>query len=74
MRQSATAAQAVRLMKVSVQIDVVRLCERVQCPTLVLHASDDGRIAFEEGRLLASLIPGARFVPLGEPKPHPARR
>ena len=64
MRQSATAAQAVRLMKVSVQIDVVRLCERVQCPTLVLHASDDGRIAFEEGRLLASLIPGARFVPL----------
>jgi len=64
MRQSATAAQAVRLMKVSVQIDVVRVCERVQCPALVLHARDDGRIAFEEGRLLASLIPGARFVPL----------
>jgi pimeloyl-ACP methyl ester carboxylesterase len=66
-RQSATAAQAVRLMKVSVQIDVVRLCERVQCPGLILHARDDGRIPFEEGRLLASLIPDARFVPLTSP-------
>ena len=66
-RRSATAAEAVRLMKVSVQIDVARRCERVQCPTLVLHARDDGRIPFEEGRLFASLIPGARFVPLASP-------
>jgi pimeloyl-ACP methyl ester carboxylesterase/DNA-binding CsgD family transcriptional regulator len=63
-RQSATAADAVRLMQVSVQIDVTRLAERITCPTLILHPRDDGRIPFEEGRLLASLIPGARFVPL----------
>jgi pimeloyl-ACP methyl ester carboxylesterase len=63
-RRSATASEAVRLMQVSVQIDVTRMCERIACPTLILHGRDDGRIPFEEGRLMASLIPGARFVPL----------
>jgi DNA-binding NarL/FixJ family response regulator len=29
-----------------------------------MHARDDARVPFEEGRLFASLIPGARFVPL----------
>jgi DNA-binding NarL/FixJ family response regulator len=32
--------------------------------TLVLHAREDGRIPFEQGRELAGLIPGARLVPL----------
>jgi DNA-binding CsgD family transcriptional regulator len=31
---------------------------------LVAHVRGDTRIPFEEGRLLASLIPGARFLPL----------
>jgi DNA-binding NarL/FixJ family response regulator len=31
---------------------------------LVLHPRGDARIPFDEGRLLAGLIPGARFVPL----------
>jgi pimeloyl-ACP methyl ester carboxylesterase len=63
-RRSATGSEAVRIMQVSVQVDVTRLCERISCPTLILHSRDDGRIAFDEGRLIASLIPGARFVPL----------
>lgn len=33
-------------------------------PTLVLHATDDALVPFEEGRLVATLIPDARFVPL----------
>jgi pimeloyl-ACP methyl ester carboxylesterase len=33
-------------------------------PTLVLHAVDDRAVPFEEGRYLAGLIPGARFVAL----------
>jgi len=33
-------------------------------PTLVLHARDDARVPFDEGRRLAALIPAARFVPL----------
>ncbi|MGZ4288068.1 MAG: alpha/beta fold hydrolase [Solirubrobacteraceae bacterium] len=37
---------------------------RVACPTLVLHARDDAVVPFAEGRLLATLVPGARFVAL----------
>ena len=37
---------------------------KIQCPTLIFHAKDDPCFPFEEGRLLASLIPNARFVPL----------
>lgn len=37
---------------------------RLKCPTLVFHSRLDGRIPFEQGRELAGLIPGARFVPL----------
>jgi DNA-binding NarL/FixJ family response regulator len=33
-------------------------------PTLVCHSRDDAAIPFAEGRLLAKLIPNARFVPL----------
>lgn len=45
-------------------VDVSNIAPRVRVPTLVLHVEGDARIPFAEGRLLASLIPGARFVPL----------
>ncbi len=45
-------------------IDVRQLAAQLNIPTLVLHARGDMRIPFEEGRLLASLIPGARLVTL----------
>lgn len=63
-RRSATAADAVRILQTTVQMDVARLAEQIRCPTLILHPTQDGRIPFEEGRVLASLIPSARFVPL----------
>ena len=31
---------------------------------MVLNARDDAMVPFEEGRALAAMIPGARFVPL----------
>jgi DNA-binding CsgD family transcriptional regulator len=37
---------------------------RVRCPTHVFHPKDDQMVRFEQGRRLATLIPGARFVPL----------
>jgi len=37
---------------------------RIRCPTLVLHARGDRRVPLAEGRLIASLIPEARFVTL----------
>ena len=63
-RQCGTAADAVRILHTSSQIEVTALAPRVTCPTLVLHAREDARVPFEEGRLFAALIPGARFVPL----------
>ena len=43
---------------------VTDLLARVRTPTLVLHCRDDARVPFEEGRILAASIPGARFVAL----------
>ena len=63
-RVSASAEQAIKSFQVASQIDVTALATCVACPTLVVHARGDRRVPFEEGRLLASLIPGARFVPL----------
>lgn len=63
-RISTTPKNAARIMRVFNDINVVDLLPQVQCPTLVLHASGDARVPFDESRLLAGLIPGARFVPL----------
>ena len=44
--------------------DVQEAARRIKCPTLVIHANKDKAVHVEEGRRLASLIPGARFVEL----------
>jgi len=36
----------------------------IRTPTLVVHCQDDAIIPFAEGRLIASLVPGAQFLPL----------
>ncbi|MET0323674.1 MAG: helix-turn-helix transcriptional regulator, partial [Ilumatobacteraceae bacterium] len=36
----------------------------VACPTLVVHVRGDRMPPLHEGRLLASLVPGGRFVSL----------
>jgi pimeloyl-ACP methyl ester carboxylesterase/DNA-binding CsgD family transcriptional regulator len=55
---------AARLLRLCAALDVQHLARRVSCPTLVFHARDDARVPFDEGRKLAALIPGAKFVPL----------
>ena len=45
-------------------LDVSDIARQVVTPTLVLHAVGDRAVPFEEGRQLAGLIPGARFVTL----------
>jgi pimeloyl-ACP methyl ester carboxylesterase/DNA-binding CsgD family transcriptional regulator len=49
---------------VAAMIDVREQAAKVRVPTLVLHVRNDARVPFEEGRSIAALIPGARFVPL----------
>ena len=68
-RISTSPANAGRFMRVFNEIDAMADLPKVSCPTLVLHATGDARVPFNEGRLIASLIPGARFVPL-ESKNH----
>jgi class 3 adenylate cyclase/pimeloyl-ACP methyl ester carboxylesterase len=46
------------------KIDVLDLLPQVRVPTLVLHARNDKMAPFEDGRLMAALIPGARLVPI----------
>jgi class 3 adenylate cyclase/pimeloyl-ACP methyl ester carboxylesterase/DNA-binding winged helix-turn-helix (wHTH) protein len=63
-RVSTSPENAVRFRETSGGIDVTGLLSQVSCPTLVLHARGDLRVNFEQGRVLAAGIPGARFVPL----------
>ena len=63
-RISTSPRNAGRFMRVFNAIDVVALLPQVACPTLVSHGIHDVRVPFEEGRLIATHIPGARFVPL----------
>ena len=63
-RVSTSPENATRFMRVFDQIDVTAIAPKVSCPTLVLHSDRDERVPFEEGRLIAGLIPEARFVPL----------
>ncbi len=63
-RASTSPSTAVQLLDAFAWIDVSASAGRVRCPTLVLHAHQDAIVPFEEGRLLAGLIPGARLVTL----------
>jgi pimeloyl-ACP methyl ester carboxylesterase/DNA-binding CsgD family transcriptional regulator len=69
MRISVSPKNAVRLESEMHRIDVRDLASQVKVPTLVLHSREDEAVPFEEGRLLASLIPKAQFVAL-ESKNH----
>jgi len=63
-RVSITPEEAVRAMNATGDVDVSPLLAKVTVPTLVMHARDDARVPFDQGRRLAAGIPGARFVPL----------
>jgi pimeloyl-ACP methyl ester carboxylesterase/DNA-binding CsgD family transcriptional regulator len=64
MRVSASAENAARLESEMHRTDIREIAPLVTVPTLVLHARNDAAVPFEEGRLLASLIPNAQFVAL----------
>jgi pimeloyl-ACP methyl ester carboxylesterase len=63
-RRTTTPNNAVRIIRCYWQLDLRDVMQRVRSPTLILHGRDDPVIPFEEGRLAASMISGARFVSL----------
>ncbi len=63
-RISTSGDNAAAVLSEIAQIDVLPILNGIQTPTLVLHARGDVQVPFEQGRQLAGLIPGARFVAL----------
>jgi pimeloyl-ACP methyl ester carboxylesterase/DNA-binding CsgD family transcriptional regulator len=68
-RVSSTAEVAEKYLRAMFALDVKDLAQRVSCPTIAFHSRDDQLSSFDQGRKLAALIAGARFVPL-ESKNH----
>lgn len=64
LRTTTTPANAPLLEAAFHDLDASELARAVTVPTLVMHATADRGVPFEEGRHLAGLIAGARFVPL----------
>jgi class 3 adenylate cyclase/pimeloyl-ACP methyl ester carboxylesterase len=63
-RITTTAENAERLWRMNACVEVSDLARKVRAPTLVLHCRNDQMCPLAEGRRMASLIPGARFVEL----------
>jgi pimeloyl-ACP methyl ester carboxylesterase len=59
---SASPDIAAKLRAALISIDVSGILDRVQAPTLVIHANNDSVHPLSQGRLLASRIPNAEFL------------
>src|SRR3984957_10550637 len=62
--RSTDGETAARLFEARAVMDVTELLPKVRTPTLILHARDGEVVQIEEGRLLATAIPGAEFIEL----------
>jgi class 3 adenylate cyclase/pimeloyl-ACP methyl ester carboxylesterase len=63
-RITATAVNAERIWHMNAVVEVSELARQVRVPTLVLHCRGDQMCPPAEGKRMAGLIPGARFVEL----------
>ena len=64
LRRSASPGAAVALLRMNTEIDTRAVLPTIRVPTLVIHRTGDLDANVEEGRWIASQIPGARFVEL----------
>lgn len=64
LRQGASPGAALQLTEMNAEIDVRPVLPLVRVPTLVIHRAADRCLLADEGRYVASLIPGATFVEL----------
>jgi len=61
-RRCASPGAAVALLRMNTQVDVRAVLPSIRIPAVVMHRTDDRDANVEEGRYIASMIPGARFV------------
>jgi pimeloyl-ACP methyl ester carboxylesterase len=64
LRRSASPGAAAALLRMNSQIDTRHILPTIRVPTLVLTRAGDRDVTVDEGRWIASQIPGARFVEL----------
>ena len=63
-RRSASPGAAVALGRMNTDIDVRAVLPTIRVPTLIMHRTGDRDASVDEGRFIASRIPGAKFVEL----------
>jgi pimeloyl-ACP methyl ester carboxylesterase len=63
-RRTTSPENAVLIRLACDEIDVADLLPQVTVPTLVMHSRYDNVVPLDQGRMIASTIPGARFVTL----------
>jgi DNA-binding winged helix-turn-helix (wHTH) protein/pimeloyl-ACP methyl ester carboxylesterase len=63
-RMTTSPENAIRIRIACDEIDILDLLSKVQAPTLITHSREDNVVPFDHGRLIATSIPGARFVGL----------
>jgi pimeloyl-ACP methyl ester carboxylesterase len=64
LRMGASPGAAVALTKMNAEVDIRDLLPAIRVPALILHRTGDRVLKVEEGRYLASRIPGAQLVEL----------
>jgi pimeloyl-ACP methyl ester carboxylesterase/DNA-binding winged helix-turn-helix (wHTH) protein len=64
LRMGASPGAAVALTRMNAEVDIRSILPTIKVPSLVLHRVGDRVLKIEEGRFLASLIPGAELIEL----------
>jgi Predicted hydrolases or acyltransferases (alpha/beta hydrolase superfamily) len=64
LRMGASPGAAVALTKMNAEIDVRNVLPSIRVPSLVIHRTGDRCLKAEEGRYVASQIPGCKYVEL----------
>jgi pimeloyl-ACP methyl ester carboxylesterase len=64
LRMGASPGAALALTRMNAEIDVRDVLPAIRVPTLILHRTEDRLLTIEEGRYVASRIPGATLIEL----------
>jgi pimeloyl-ACP methyl ester carboxylesterase/DNA-binding CsgD family transcriptional regulator len=72
-RAAASADIAADLLELTFALDAREDLAHVDAPTAVVHRTEDRTIPFAQGREVATLVPGARLIPLPGYAHHPWR-
>jgi pimeloyl-ACP methyl ester carboxylesterase len=67
MRAGASPGDAIRIVRLTAEVDVRPILPTIRVPTLILHSVGDGSVDVRLARYMAERIPGAKYVELPGP-------